>query len=242
MIRSKYTSVVTGGTRGIGREIVAVLRKRGDKVYTVSRRSLNREDHIAIDLSSAEDISRLTRKFGRKKIDNLVLCHRYRGDSLTEELNISFQAVHQVVDCLKKNYSKKSSIVIIGSIASQFVIDEQSFVYHGTRAALESLARYLCVQLGSNGVRCNCVMPVTLIKAENRNFFIADNPVRKLLEDITPLRRMGKASDIANLSEFLCSDKSAYISGQSIVVDGGLSAVSQESIARRLTGLSHPRR
>lgn len=242
MARSKYTSVVTGGTRGIGKEIVAVLRKRGDNVFTVSRRSLNRRDHIAVDLSCSENISRLTRIFGRKKIDNLVLCHRYRGDSLIEEIDVSFQGMHQVVDCLTNNLSKNSSIVIVGSIASQFIIDEQPFVYHGTRAALENLARYLSVRLGPSGVRCNCVMPTTLIKSENKDFFTTDNPVRRLLEEITPLQKMGKASDIAYLLEFLCSDKSSFISGQSIVVDGGLSAVSQESIARRLTGLSHPRR
>ena len=240
MNRSSYISLVTGGTRGIGAEIVAVLRNRGDKVFTISRREGKTSDHISMDLSSKEQISSLAKGIGRRKIDNLVFCHRYRGDSFSEELQITFQSVHQVVNCLKSRFSKKSSIVIVSSVASQFIIDEQSFAYHGTRAALENLSRYLTVNFGPKGIRCNCVMPTTLIKSENKHFFTKNNPVRKLLEDITPLRKMGNASDIAHLCEFLCSDKASFISGQSITVDGGLSVVSQETIARRLTDLSHP--
>ena len=54
-----------------------------------------------------------------------------------------------------------------------------------------------------------------------------------MIEQITPLRRMGTAKDIANAVAFLCSDKSSFITGQSIYVDGGLSLVGQESIARK---------
>ena len=71
-------------------------------------------------------------------------------------------------------------------------------------------------------------------------FFSEDNPVRQLFEEIRPLNKMGDSKDIAYLVEFLSSDKSAYITGQSIMVDGGLSVLSQESIARRLKYLTHP--
>ena len=91
--------------------------------------------------------------------------------------------------------------------------------------------------LGGQGVRCNYVLLGTVIKEENRQFFTRDNPVTKLFEEITPLKKLGNAIDIAHLVEFLCSDKASFITGQCISVDGGLSVIGQESIARRLKGL-----
>ena len=66
-----------------------------------------------------------------------------------------------------------------------------------------------------------------------------NNKVRKMIENITPLGRMGEADDIANLVEFLCSPKSSFITGNTFFVDGGLSIIGQESIARDLLGLKH---
>ena len=66
-----------------------------------------------------------------------------------------------------------------------------------------------------------------------------NNKVRKMIENITPLGRMGEADDIANLVEFLCSPKSSFITGNPFFVDGGLSIIGQESIARDLLGLKH---
>ena len=61
-----------------------------------------------------------------------------------------------------------------------------------------------------------------------------DNEVRKMIEEITPLGRMGDAEDIANIVEFLCSSKASFLTGNSFMVDGGLSLVGQETIARNL--------
>ena len=62
---------------------------------------------------------------------------------------------------------------------------------------------------------------------------------RKMIEKITPLGRMGSSEDIANLIEFLCSNKSSYITGNLFYIDGGLSLVGQESIARDILGYNH---
>ena len=67
---------------------------------------------------------------------------------------------------------------------------------------------------------------------EAAEFFSGDNDVKKMIETITPLGRMGCSSDVANLVEFLCSDQSCFITGNSFFVDGGLSLVGQETIAR----------
>jgi NAD(P)-dependent dehydrogenase (short-subunit alcohol dehydrogenase family) len=239
LTESIKTSIVTGGTRGIGSVIADVLCDRGDHVITVSRRKLSDENHISADLSSKKQISQISKRIGIKRISNLIFCHRYRGDSWGKEFLISLDAVHHIIESLKTNFASESSIVIISSNASHFILAEQSLAYHATRAALENLMRYYAVHLGGQGTRCNCVLPTSVIKPENKEFFTSDNAVTHLIKDITPLKRMGEASDVAYLVEFLCSDKASFITGQNIFVDGGVSVVGHESIARRLKGLPH---
>jgi len=132
-------------------------------------------------------------------------------------------------------------VVIIGSNASRLVFDEQPSQYHASRSSLEAIARYYAVTYGEKKIRFNCVLPCTVIKPENNSFFTEDNKVSQMLKRITPLGRMGTAQDIVNLVCFLCSDKSSFITGQSFIVDGGLSLRGQESIARDLLDLRHPK-
>ena len=235
------TSLVTGGTRGIGSVIAEVLRDRGDHVITLSRGEINDENHISVDLSSEKQISKMSKKMGKKRINNLIFCHRYRGDKWRKEFQISFDAIHHTIENLNKNLTDNAAIVIIGSNASRFILDEQPLAYHATRAALESLTRYYAVHLGDKGTRCNCILVGgTIIKPENEDYFTKNNPVRQLLEEIRPLGKMGDAKDVAYLVEFLSSDKASFITGQSIMIDGGLSVVGQESLAKKLTNLLHP--
>ena len=234
-------SLITGGTSGIGSVIADVLSDRGDQVITVSSRNLNDENHISVDLSTEEKISQISRRIGKKRINNLIFCHRYRGDKWRKEFQISLISVHHIIENLSNNLTSNASIVIIGSNASRFILDEQTLAYHATQSALESLTRYYAVHLGARGTRCNCVLVGgTIIKPENADFFTKNNPVRKLIEEIRPLRKIGDARDVAYLVEFLSSNKASFITGQSILVDGGLSVVGQESLARKLKNLRNP--
>lgn len=232
-------SIVIGGTRGIGQVIFDQLVKRGDYTYRVSRTGYTgSNDHIKFDITSP-NTDLLVNQIG-SNINYLVFSHRYRGIDWYEEFEVTVRAVSLIVEALISKFTtSESSVVIIGSNASRFVVNEQSAQYHASRASLESLTQYFAVKYGKNEVRFNCILPCTLIKPENQDFFIEGNQVRKMIEGITPLGRMGSAEDIANLVEFLCSDKSSFITGQSFVVDGGLSLKGQESIARELLCLQH---
>jgi len=232
-------SLVIGGKSGIGKSVVEVLRNRGDEVYTFSRRISKDENHISIDFSSKASIKKITDLLSNRLIDNLIFCHRYRGNDKEKEYLMTVEAVCDFIEALKNMFKKNSSIVLLSSPASNLIFDEQPIEYHTSRAALESLMRYYSERLGAQGIRCNCILPGTLIKEENKFFFTADNPVTKLIKEITPLNNIGQSKDVANLVEFLCSNKASFISGQSISVDGGLSVIAQESIARRMRDLKH---
>lgn len=126
-----------------------------------------------------------------------------------------------------------SSIVFSGSVAgANFTIEQDSF-YYATRAAIESLARYYAVKNPVQYCRVTCVIPTTIIEPENKICFDNLSTQRSLIERITPLKRMGTKLDIANAVEFFTSDKSSFTSGQSLVIDGGASALSPESIGKK---------
>jgi 3-oxoacyl-[acyl-carrier protein] reductase len=228
------TTLIIGGTKGIGSIIKQVLVERGDHVYTASRRDLSDPNHFKIDLPNQIEIDDTI------KLNYLIFSHRYRGHEWDEDFSITVKAVDILINQLKDLFFDEASIVILGSNAGHFVLEEQSASYHATRAALDGLVKYYAATLGHKGIRCNSVLPTTIIKPENEHFFTKENEVRKMIERITPLRRMGNAKDVGNAVDFLCSEKSSFITGQSFFVDGGLSIIGQESIARQMNYLKLP--
>ncbi len=223
------TSLIIGGTRGIGLVVSEHLLNRGDQVYTASRRTLEENNHISCDIT--KDCSCL--KLRVKELDNLIFTHRYRGGDWDKTFEVTVKGVENVIQTLLPNFGKSGgSVVVISSNASSFVVQEQPAEYHSSRSALQGLVRYYAAHYGKKKLRFNTVLPNTLIKPENKEFFSGDNDVKKMIEKITPLGRIGRSSDVANLVEFLCSDQSSFITGNNFFIDGGLSLVGQETIAR----------
>ena len=229
------TSIVIGGTRGMGSVIADHLSDRGDMVYTVSRSSSKRENHIKCDISfdCASIIDNID------SIDYLVFSHRYRGSDWNEMFDVNVKSVRNLIELTVSKFKNGGSVVVNSSNASQFILEEQPAEYHASRAALDALMRYYAVAYGKKGIRFNSILPSTLIKPENVDFFTKDNKVRKMIENITPLNRMGSADDIANIVDFLCSQKSSFLTGNSFMADGGLSLIGQETIARNLLDCNH---
>ena len=225
-------SVVIGGISGIGSVVAKHLASRGDEIYTVSRSNSTTKNHISCDITV--DCKPIVDYVS--DIDYLIFTHRYRGTDWNETFDVTVKGVDNVIQAVSNKLNKDSSVVIISSNASHFVLEEQPAEYHSSRAALESLTRYYAVKYGKSGTRFNNILLSTLIKPENVDFFTKDNEVRKMIEEITPLGRMGEAEDIANIVEFLCSSKASFLTGNSFMVDGGLSLVGQETIARNLLG------
>jgi len=223
------TSLIIGGTKGIGKEISKRLKSRGDRVYVVSRKKINKKNYIQFDITK-DDVSILLNKI--KKLNYLIFAQRYRGDKEESHFEVSVQSTDKIIKAFKKRFNKEASVIIIGSVATSHIITEQSASYHASRAALESLMKYYAVEYGKNKIRFNCVSPDILIKDENKKFLTKNHPLVKSARKITPLKRIGKSRDLSNLIEFLCSEKSSFITGQTIFVDGGLSIVGQRSVKK----------
>jgi short-subunit dehydrogenase len=229
----KKISLIIGGTKGIGSVISKKLAKRGDEVFTLSRSEYKKKNHIVCDLSSEIDEKYLISKFKNKKIDNLIFSQRYRGSVPNMDLKIMINSTDKIIELLKSKLSKNSSITILSSIATTTVVEDQNAEYHYTRSAIEGLAKYYAVKLGPNGTRVNCIQPTVIFKPENKIYFSKKNNLtRKIIEKITPMKRMGKSEDIANLVNFLSSDESTFITGCIIPVDGGARLKSQEHLMK----------
>ena len=245
-IQQPHTLVI-GGTRGIGKAVVRNFACQTHVLSVIGRRlpaqlpaASRQMGQWSVDLSDqgrlAAALSEIVERNGR--INNLIFLQRYRGngDLWRGELEISLTATKAVIERLAGEFrdDESQSIVIIGSNASRFVAEEQPVGYHAVKAALVQMARYYAYTLGPRQIRVNCVTPGTVLKDESRDFYLKNRQLQALYKRITPLGRMGTAEEIADAVAFLCSPKASFITGQDIVVDGGISLPWQEGLARKL--------
>jgi len=248
--RERPHTLVIGGTRGIGKAVVKTFVEQNHLLSVIGLRTAIRPpskskgvSYWSVDLSDKDRLSStLSEITGRNgKVRNLIFLQRYRGDgdAWQGELDISLTATKTVIEHLAARFERgaSNSIVIIGSSASQFVAEEQPVGYHAAKAALAQMARYYALALGPKKIRVNCVTPGTVLKEESKEFYLRNTPLQNLYRQITPLGRMGTAEEIAGVVAFLCSEKASFITGQNIVVDGGISLQWQEGLARKLAKL-----
>ena len=234
-MRKKEISIVVGGSKGIGKAIYLNLKKQNKNVFVISRALKKSKNFINLDLSNPELIEReIAIKIKKKfRVKNLIFCQRYRGDDLFNHFDIGLFSSKYFIDALGKSLIKNSSVVFINSIASQVIVSEQNLGYHLSKAALENFVKYYAVKYGEKQIRFNSISPGTVIKPESKKFFNKSKKYKLVAKKIIPLRRLCKTDDIVNLTNFLCSDKASYITGQNIFLDGGLSVLGQETVARK---------
>lgn len=243
----KKHSLVIGGTRGIGRALVGILSREGHIVSVIGRRAPQEKDRAILNTNYwTADITDQKLIYGvlanivkqNGKLSNLVFYQRYRGegDKWAGEMETSLTATKSVIEHLidKFEVSSGNSIVVVSSIAGSFIADEQPLSYHAAKGALIQMVRYYAAVLGAKGIRVNSVSPSTILKEESKDFYLQNEQLHNLYKKIIPLGRMGTSEDIANVISFLCSSKSSFITGQNIVVDGGISLQGHEALARKL--------
>lgn len=243
-------TLIFGGTRGLGRELAWMLGSAGHQVSIIGRRDPPADDralpnvkHWIADLGStgpiAETLSAIVKERG--PLNYLVFCQRYRGsgDSWQGEIDVSLSLTKAVVEVAQGYFDPAGdkSIVMVSSVFGDYVGEGQAISYHVGKAGMNQMMRYYAVNLGRKGIRVNAVTPFTFLKDESREFYLKNEPLHELYRKIIPLGRMGTSTDSAQAIAFLCSPQSSFINGQNLYVDGGLSLVWPETLARNLTSL-----
>jgi NAD(P)-dependent dehydrogenase (short-subunit alcohol dehydrogenase family) len=239
-------SVVIGATKSVGRELAGLLAAAGHHVTAVGRNPGVFPDGIEGLTGDASDadalLTALLRRIGeRGKVSSLIFLQRYRGsgDSWAGELAVSMTATKVLVEGLTPHFDPEGdrSICIVTSNASSFVARNQTLGYHTAKAALRQMARFYAVKLGPLGIRVNVVSPCTFVKPESAAHY-AQEDLQALYRQITPLGRMGSAKEVAKTIAFLCGPDASFITGQDLAVDGGLSLMLQDTLAREVAGIA----
>ena len=243
-------AVVTGSTRGIGRAIAERMAEHGAKVAISSRRREACEEvasainatspghaaAIPANISSKEDLQRLvdaTRAaFG--KID-ICVCNAASNPYYGPMSGISDEAFRKVLEnnIIAQNWliqmvvpemqARRDGAVIIVSSIGGLRGTPVIGAYSISKAADMQLARNLALELGPHNIRVNCIAP-GLVKTDFARA-LWDNPEgERRAQEETPLRRHGEPDDIAGAAVFLGSRAGAWMTGQTIVVDGGVLA------------------
>ena len=223
--------VVVGGTRGLGKVFADRAAGAGDVVSILGRSAPNAPSagSFTCDLQSPEDAAAVLEEVRRQRgeLDGLAFFQRFRGpgddwgDELQTSLNAAKTLIERSVPLFKPDGLK--SIVLTSSVNAAFISPKLPVGYHVAKAGLCQLARYYACKLGEFGIRVNVVCPGTFVKPENKAYYQSHPEVAARLAKVAPLNRMGTADEVVDVLEFLLSEKSSFLTGQALTVDGGVS-------------------
>lgn len=243
-------SLIIGGTRGLGRVVARQMAARGDVISVIGRSAVPEGDLAAGEIHSyradindqanlSETLDQMVSENGR--LNYCVFLQRYRGkdDDWAGEFQTTLTATKNIVEKLTGQFSENddNGMVMVSSVFAKYVGEGQALSYHVAKAGLDQMMRYYALNLGPKRIRVNGVTPFTYLKEESKAVYLQNEPLIDLYKSIIPLRRMATTEDSANVITFLCSPQASFLSGQNITVDGGLSLVWPETLARRLKQL-----
>lgn len=235
--------LLTGASRGIGHATVKLFQEQGWRVLTVSRQPFSeecawpsaRESHIQADLEDLSEIDRLVatvrERLPHAKLDALVnnagISPKGQGGARlgvvesnaatwTKVLNVNLVSTALLArSLLPELESAQGSIVNVTSIAGMRVHPFAGVAYAASKAGLVALTREVAHEFGPRGVRANAISPGEIATS------ILSPGTDELVDAEVPMRRLGTPLEVAQTIHFLCSDRSSYINGSEIHINGG---------------------
>jgi 3-oxoacyl-[acyl-carrier protein] reductase len=230
------TALVTGGSRGIGRAIALELAGAGASVTLSYNSGKDEADEVAreaganavqADVSNPDQAKRLVAEAG--DLDILVnnagvtrdgLLARMSDEDWRATIDTNLGGVFHTCRAAVRGMMKRraGSIVNVSSIVGLHGNPGQTN-YAASKAGIIGFTKSLARELGNRGVRANVVAPGYV---DTRLTQVIADDMRELMLANTPLGRFGQPEDVAAAVRFLCSDEAAFITGEVLLVDGGL--------------------
>ena len=240
------TALVTGASRGIGKAVALRLAKDGYDIAVNYNSNAERAEQTAeeiralgvkaavykADTSNIDEVKQMFKEI-RKEFGGLDVLVNNAGvvddayllmigrESLERSLAINIQGY---INCaqqaaLRMAGSGKGIIINISSVSSVIAVEGQT-VYSATKGAVNSMTATMAKELAPRGIRVNAVAPGFI--GTDMLSSIPEDLAEKYIDSI-PMKKFGTAGDVANVVASLCSDDFSYMTGQVLVLDGGLS-------------------
>lgn len=243
-------AIVTGGAMGNGLGIVKTFLKYGAKVIILDYdsslentvESLKKDDNdiegYQVDIRNMEKVSKIIKEVAQKYngidilVNNAGVCKLEKFETMEDELrdfhldinikgtwNVTKAAVTYMKD-------KNASIVNLSSVTGPLVADSGETAYATTKAAILGFTKALARELVDYGIRVNAIMPGYIRTpmvdkmAMDTNSTNPESVIDGIAQAI-PMKRLGTIEELGELTAFLASDESSYITAQGIVIDGG---------------------
>ena len=240
-------AVVTGGARDIGRAISVQLAKAGAKVvvnYYNSESEAKKTleviksfggEAIAVkaDASNLHDIKHLKAKTVEAFGDEVHILVNNAGGLFARKtlqefdesfydlvMNVNFKSTVFVMQAYEPLMDKGSSIINLSSLAARDGGGGGSSLYASSKGAITTFTRAMAKELGPKGIRVNAICP-GLIATKFHDDFTKDE-IRTMVAGKTPIRREGRADEVADLVLYLASENSSFITGANFDINGGL--------------------
>jgi NAD(P)-dependent dehydrogenase (short-subunit alcohol dehydrogenase family) len=243
-------AIVTGSSKGIGRAIAEALARAGAKVVISARkmepcdevvRALAEEGREAVaipcHIGKREDVEALVAKTRERfgSIDILVAnaaVNPYFGpmtglsdDAFDKVMQSNVRSTLWLANLVQPEMAaRKDGVIIIVSSIGGLKGTEALGIYAISKAADMQLARNLAVEWGPHNIRVNTIAP-GLVKTDFARALWENPKLLEMTEKRTPLRRIGDPEDIAGAAVFLASRAGRWMTGQTIVIDGGVTIV-----------------
>ncbi|VAW81981.1 3-oxoacyl-[acyl-carrier protein] reductase [hydrothermal vent metagenome] len=239
--------VVTGAAKGIGAAIVSLCAQQGANVVINYKKSRSEAEELARTISEKQSVIAIPCYFDvtcTSEIEAAItpIIEQYGAisgwvnnaginlpglllsqtdDMILQQLQVNIEGPMKCSRFILKHMmaQRVGSIVNIGSIASHYVSRGQT-VYAATKGALSTFTRAVAQEYGRKSIRINCIEPGPV---ETEMFATSKSLAGDELKQRVPLARFGATHEIAELAVFLLSDKSSYMTGSIIAVDGGYS-------------------
>lgn len=245
------TALIAGGTGGLGSAIALAFLQQGADVavcggHPEKAGSLAAYAHgegrkflaLRCDIQNQEDIDRMLDeiedKLGAPDIlvnsagmNRLLPAEDYTQEAFDQVMGLNVKGLHLVTRAVGKRFMiprKYGRILNLSSVKSMIGTTENYIAYCASKGAVNMYTKQLACEWGKYGITCNAIAP-TFVRTPINSFQLDDPAFYKKLTDRIPLGRIGREQDIAAAALYLCSDGAAFVSGQVLAVDGGLTSM-----------------
>lgn len=233
-------AIITGGNSGIGYATAQRLKENGAEVIITGRRKEALEKAakdlkvtaIVADQSKLSDIENLTHQVKKQfgKIDILLINAGITKFAMIEEttenlfdeiINVNFKGAYFTLSRFIPLLNNDASVIMLSS-TSATISPQSASIYAASKAAINAVVKIAALELAPRRIRINAVSPGPIATEIMDKIGLTEDLENHLIESI-PLKRMGKAKEVADMIYYLTSKNAGFITGANFLVDGGQS-------------------